>query len=150
VSHGRRGAADSQGRYYVLTGLDMWTDQFFATGTRTTGNGTQRFAIVDPQWTGNLPPMTEMFRSPTAQGWLLGRAQTNGPQDFENVLRFQDGYAAVPLSRVGSTTPLPSPPSDPMVDVKTPPPQLLAALSAASFLDFFSQAMTKNPPHAND
>ena len=44
---------DSNGRYYVMTALDMWTDQFSATGTRTTGNGKQILAFVRQDWNVN-------------------------------------------------------------------------------------------------
>lgn len=141
---------DSEGRYYVLTVLDMWTDQFCATGTRTTGNKAQRLAFVGAGWRGELPADANVIHCPTVQGWLLGRAQTNGASDFANVHRFQAGFAANPLSRLGSNTLPDPPPVDPNVDIATPPPMQVEALTPRAFVDLLTRAMAVNVPHPND
>lgn len=141
---------DSEGRYYVLTALDMWTDQFSATGTRTTGNKAQRLAFVGTGWQGTLPADAHVIQCPTAQGWLLGRAQTNGASDFSNVHRFQAGLVAHSLSRPGSNTPVEPPNVDPSVDITTPPPLQVEALTARAFVDLFTRSMAVNVPHQND
>src|SRR5215471_14525846 len=41
---------DTQGRYYLLQLLDMWTDSFAGIGKRTTGAGAGDFVIVGPAW----------------------------------------------------------------------------------------------------
>jgi hypothetical protein len=46
---------DTQGRYYLLQMLDMWTDSFAGVGKHTTGTGTGDFAVVGPGWQGELP-----------------------------------------------------------------------------------------------
>src|SRR5262249_53591536 len=43
---------DSNGRYYLLPMLDLWTDVFASPGKRTTGTGEQVFAIAAPGWRG--------------------------------------------------------------------------------------------------
>ncbi|MGA7020056.1 MAG: DUF1254 domain-containing protein, partial [Pseudolabrys sp.] len=47
--------SDSAGRYYLLPMLDMWTDVFQSTGSRTTGTSAQLLAIAEPRWQGQLP-----------------------------------------------------------------------------------------------
>src|SRR6185369_2490024 len=140
---------DSGGRYYLLPILDMWTDVFASPGARTTGTGPQTFAIVGPKWQGQLPQGVEELRSPTSNGWLIGRTQTNGKSDYESVHQFQAGLKAAPLSAWGKANTPPRGKVDPNVDTR-PPVEQVQKMDAATFFGLFTELMKENPPHAND
>jgi hypothetical protein len=139
----------SDGRYYLLPWLDMWSDVCTVPGSRTTGNGAQTFAIVGPNWHGQLPAGVTEYRSPTGEGVLIGRTQTNGRADYENVHKFQDGLKAVPLSAYGKPYTPPKGVVNASQDMSAPPDQI-DKMSAATFFGMFAELMKKNPPHAND
>jgi hypothetical protein len=141
--------ATSGQRYFLLPMLDMWTDVWASPGTRTTGNAAQTFAIVGPRWQGTLPPDMEMLRSPTETGWMIGRTQTNGKDDYDNVHKFQASLAAVPLSAWGQPYTPPKAQVNPQQDGSAPGEQV-AQMDAATFFATFAEATKGNPPHAND
>jgi len=145
---------DTAGRYHVIPLMDMWTDVFASLGTRTTGNSGGKFAIVGPDWKGKLPDGVGMIRSPTNVGWIIGRYQTNGPEDYPNVHKLQAGLLASPLSSGGSSGAAANDPTAdaPMsaVDRAVPPVVQAATMEPAQFFALFAELMKRNPPHASD
>lgn len=142
---------DTSGRYYLLPMLDMWTDVFSVVGSRTTGNKAGHFALVAPGWSGTLPDGVTKIAAPTSTIWILGRTQTNGPSDYENVHKVQDGYKLTPLSQWGKVYAGPAKvPTDPAVDDKTPPLVQVNKLDGVAVLGRLADLMAKYPPHAND
>jgi hypothetical protein len=140
---------DSGGRYYLLPMLDLWTDVFASPGKRTTGTAEQTFAIVGPDWKGELPKGVDMVRSPTGSGWMIGRTQTNGKPDFGRVHEFQSGLEAIPLSAWGTDYTPPKGQVDPKVSPDSPVQQV-AKMDAAAFFARFAALTHGAPPHAND
>jgi hypothetical protein len=142
---------DSGGRFYLLQFMDAWTDTFADPGKRTTGTAETWFAIVGPGWSGKLPQNVVRYDAPTDLVWLLGRTQTNGASDYDNVHAFQRGMRLVPLSQYpGSDQNTSTPPvARPSASGPTPPDQV-KAMEATAFFAAFAMAMKANPPHAGD
>lgn len=142
---------DDVERFYLLPMLDMWTEVFAAPGTRTLQSSGGSFAVVGPRWSGELPDGVEAIRSPTAIGWIIGRTQTNGTSDYEVVHRIQGGLRATPLGHWGEVyEPPESSPVVPDWDMKTPPPEQVADMSAAEYFTLFADLLKDNPPHEID
>lgn len=142
---------DTGGRYYLLPMLDMWTDVFSVVGSRTTGTKAGNFAITAPGWDGALPDGTTRIAAPTSMIWILGRTQTNGPSDYDNVHKIQDGYKLTPLSEWGKTAPAKLDQAiDPAIDNKTPPFLQVNRMDGMAVLGQLAELMEKYPPHPND
>ncbi|MGH3151949.1 MAG: DUF1254 domain-containing protein [Streptosporangiaceae bacterium] len=144
--------ADPDGRYYELPMYDMWTDAFAAPGQRTSGTGPGNWAVIPPGWNGDLPEGVDRIDAPTPMIWIIGRTQTDGPDDYPAVHKIQDAYRLVPLARWGAAdaaaqgTAAP----DPSVDMTTPPLDQVNAMSAASYFDYAMALMAVHPPHLTD
>jgi hypothetical protein len=138
-------------RYYMMPMLDFWTEVFAVPGSRTSGNQAGSYAIHGPNWEGKLPEGVEPIRSPTNLGWIIGRTQTNGPSDYDNVHRIQDGYKLTPLSRWGtSSEPTTKKQINTEWDTKTPPPVQVANMDAEAYFELFATLLKDNPPHEID
>jgi hypothetical protein len=142
---------DTGGRYYILQFMDMWTDVFESIGSRTTGTGEQKFLFIGPDWKGRVPEDIVTIKSPTNYAWMVGRIETNGKKDYENVHRIQDGMYLRFLNHEGEEPyKVRRQKTDNSVDMKTPPVQQIADMSVDSFFSRFGEVIKKNHPHIND
>jgi hypothetical protein len=142
---------DSAGRFYLLQFMDAWTETFADPGKRATGTSEKWFAIAGPGWHGQLPPGVTRIDAPTSQVWLLGRTQTNGASDYDNVHAFQRGMRLVSLSQFPGEEPKAGP--RPVTHQPSPgptPPDRVRAMDVEQFLRAFADAIKMNPPHAED
>ena len=143
-------APDTQGRYYMLPMLDMWTDVISVPGKRTSGTQAAQFAVTGPGWKGELPTGVTQIRSPTPYVWIIGRTQTNGPTDYAAVHKVQAGYTVTPLSDRRKTPRAPKVVLDPDLDMTTPPLLRVNAMPAKDFFAYAAELMKLHPPHVTD
>src|SRR5262249_15093382 len=143
-------APDTNGRYYLLPMLDMWTDVFASPGWRTTGTGAANFLVTPPGWNGTVPGRMTRIEAPTPYVWIIGRTKTDGPADYEAVHKIQAGYKITPLSQWGKETSLPEPKIDPDVDLTTPPKKQVDSMPAGKFFAYAAKLIKLHPAHITD
>jgi hypothetical protein len=141
---------DSSGRFYLLQFMDAWSETFANPGKRTTGTGEMWFAFTGPGWTGNLPDGVIHHEAPTNIVWLLGRTQTNGVSDYDNVHAFQRGMRIMPLSSYpnGEQKLASALAFGKSGDIT--PPAKVNAMTPVEYLTAFTQALKANAPHSAD
>ena len=103
-------------------------------------------------WKGTLPERAQRIDAPTNMVWLIGRTQTNGASDYENVHAIQRGYRLMPLSLYPD-----GPRKRPVASagMRTPgavatPPMRVQQLTPAQFFNTFAELLVANPPHPGD
>ncbi len=144
-------------RFYMLEILDAWTNVISTPGVRTTGTGAEEFALVGPDWDGQLPANVRRIQAPTNMVWIIGRTYAKGAKDLEVVHVIQDRYRLIPLSQFdrsygGAAT---APEKDAAVDtvqmkLQTSANATVEMLDAKTFFTKLSQLMKDNPPAATD
>ncbi|HTF70169.1 MAG TPA: DUF1254 domain-containing protein [Edaphobacter sp.] len=143
-------APDTDGRYYLLPMLDMWTDVFASPGWRTTGTKAGNFLVTPPGWKGTVPDGMTRIDAPTPYVWLIGRTKTDGPPDYEAVRKIQAGYKVTLLSEFGKP---PKPVEfklDPSVDMKTPPKVQVDTMAGGKYFAYAAELLKLHPPHITD
>ena len=143
-------APNTDGRYYLLPMLDMWTDVFASPGWRTTGTQAGNFLITPPSWTGTVPAGMSRINAPTPYVWIIGRTKTDGPPDYDAVHKIQAGYKVTPLSEWEKTPKPVEVKIDPTVDMKTPPKVQVDTMPADKFFAYAAELLKVNPPHITD
>jgi hypothetical protein len=143
-------APDTNGRYYLLPMLDMWSDVFASPGWRTTGTKAGRFLVTPPGWSGTGPAGLAQIAAPSPYVWIIGRTKTDGPQDYDAVREIQSGYKITSLSGWGKPTALVRATIDPAIDMKTPPMAQVDNMPAGKFFAYAAELLKLNPPHSTD
>ena len=143
-------APDTDGRYYLLPMLDMWTDVFASPGWRTTGTKVGNFLVTPPGWTSTVPDDMTQIQAPTPYVWIIGRTKTDGPADYDAVHRIQAGYKITPLSQWGGEPTAPEVKIDPSVDMKTPPKIQIDTMPADKYFAYAAELLKLHPPHITD
>jgi hypothetical protein len=143
-------APDTDGRYYLLPMLDMWTDVFASPGWRTTGTKAGNFLVTPPGWNGAVPDGMTRISAPTPYVWVIGRTKTDGPPDYDAVHKIQAGYKVALLSEFGKAPKPVEFKPDPSIDMKTPPKVQVDTMAAGKYFAYAAELLKLHPPHVTD
>ena len=142
---------DMGDRYWLMQLIDAWNNVPAVPGSRTLGGKGGDFAIAGPGWSGQLPDGLTELRMPTSLGIVAGRTYVSGPDDYPAVHALQDQYRVVPLKAWGSDWAPPAEvPVQPGVDLKTPVPRQVLAMSPETFFGRLNALLATNPPYPDD
>jgi hypothetical protein len=136
---------NSQGRYYMVEIVDMWTNAFAYAGGLETGYGGGKFTLVGPGWKGTLPPGVTRIDSPTPWVELQPRVFVKNSADIPAAKAVLDQITLTKL-------PQESAPSALSYNYQAPDLEPGIASSRLPFKDplqfwtICSAAMNENPP----
>lgn len=85
-------------RYFNITFMDAFTDNFAAIGTGPTKGRGGKFWIAGPDWMGAAPAGVTVLRSSTNDVWMLGRIVVEGPEDLAAAKTLQAQITISPTS----------------------------------------------------
>lgn len=89
-------------RYFTFEVSAFTSDNVDYVGQRTTGSTAGSFAIIGPDWNGELPEGVRALQpSPTPWVLVTGRTMVEGEADVPAVQKLQKEYHLTPLSRWG-------------------------------------------------
>lgn len=117
-------------RYISVAGMNMFTDNDFILGTRTTGGEGGRFTVVGPGQAGSGP---NTVRLATPHGWILSRILVDGEGDLPAVRALQDQLAIA--------GPAVTPPTTVFANRQAP---------AAEYFASVAELLRANPPPGTD
>ena len=151
---------DTNGRYYLLPMLDMWSDVFASPGWRTTGTQAGNFLVTPSGWRPDLrerfidefklPRDTQRIDAPTPYVWVIGRTKTDGPADYDAVRKIQAGFKVTLLSEWGKPPKPAEVKIDPSIDMKTPPKIQVDTMPAGKYFAYAAELLKLQPPHITD
>ncbi len=91
-------------RYFNITFMDAFTDNFGAIGSGPTKGVGGRYWIAGPQWSGTAPAGVNVIKAPTNDVWMLARIVVDGPEDLAAAKALQQ---QITLKALTDATPKP-------------------------------------------
>ncbi len=141
-------APNSNGRYYMIEIVDMWTNAFAYVGGVATGYKGGTFALVGPGWHGRLPAGVRRIDSPTPWVELQPRVHVKSHADLAGAQAVLRAITVEGLAQYeGKPAPL-----QPAYDYAAPEINPKVASSQMQFTnqlqfwEILSAAMNENPP----
>jgi hypothetical protein len=140
---------DSGGRYYMVETVDMWTNAFAYPAGATAGYNGGKFAYVDPNWKGDLPPGITRIDAPTPWILIQPRVHMPNPEQLTAARKVLGEITVQTLSEYMGKPALPPAKYDyaepQFLDPKLPV-STLDFKDPLQFWEILSAAMNENPP----
>ena len=145
-------APDTNGRYYLLPMLDMWTDVFASPGWRTTGTEAADFLITPAGLDGKaFQRVSPALPRPLLMSGSSAAPRRTGRRTTTPCIRFRRATRSRRLSRWGKGPAEPvTVKSDPAVDMKTPPMVQVDTMPAGAYFTYAAELLKLHPPHLTD
>lgn len=142
---------DMGNRYYVMPLLDAWTNTFESLGSRTTGQGPQKYLLANADFSGATPEGYTLITSPTNMVWITGRIQADSATDAKLAAQLQEQYTLMTLQEFeGGENPFTDfQPQYTFGKVRLPVPYSLQ-MDAAEFYDTFFEMRAMNTAPGSD
>lgn len=141
-------APDSDGRYYMIQIVDMWTNAFAYVGGIATGYKGGTYALVGPGWQGQLPPGVKRIDCPTRWVEIQPRVHVKNQADLAGARKVLHAITVTGLAQYnGSAAPAPRGYhyDAPKISPKVASSQM-QFLDPLQFWEIFSTAMNENRP----
>ncbi len=144
-------APDSNGRYYMVEIVDMWTNAFAYVGGKATGYKGGKFALVGPGWEGDLPSGVQRIDCPTP--WVLLQPRVHiyvdGKTDLPGAREVLESIHTVALAEFTgkpALAPLQYDYPAPVAANPDLPVSVLDYKDPLQFWELLMAAMNENPP----
>lgn len=141
-------APDSDGRYYMIEIVDMWTNAFAYVGGVATGYKGGTYALVGPGWQGQLPAGMKRVDCPTRWVEVQPRVHVRNKADLAGARKVLHAITVTGLAEFNGG-PAPAPVAyrydAPKINPKVASSQM-QFLDPLQFWEIFSAAMNENPP----
>ncbi|MFK8050619.1 MAG: DUF1254 domain-containing protein [Halioglobus sp.] len=132
---------DTAGRYFTIAVTNLYAEVEHI-GRRTTGTEEAYFALIGPNWSGDLPEGIKPIRVESEQGWLLGRMLVDGPEDFQAAKALVDDIWLSTLTEF-------MPGKRPRV-ADTPRAESIDPTSSLEFFKILNQSLKKLPSRSSE
>ncbi|MGA2109091.1 MAG: DUF1254 domain-containing protein, partial [Syntrophorhabdales bacterium] len=139
---------DFGSRYRRVQVIDGWTHML--TVLRT-GSEARDFALVGPNWTGELPSGVIVVNSPTDM--VLVQVHSRSSREIEDIAAVCSLLELMSLKALGSDgRPIDAPPDGAYANgmAMKPPSEQIAEMDAKTFFTYFADLLSSNPPSAAD
>jgi hypothetical protein len=144
---------DSDGRYYMVETVDMYTNAFAYPAGVTNGYKGGKYAMVAPGWKGKLPAGLKRIDCPTPWVLIQPRIHMPNPSELAAARKVLAGITLQGLSEYMGKSALPAPKYDyaaPQFVSQKLPVSDLDFKDPLQFWEILSAAMNENPPPENE
>jgi len=141
---------DTNQRYYLIQIMDAWTNVIGSLGKRTTGTKSLKFFLCGPNYKGLSPKELIRIDSPTNMAWILGRIDTNGPEDYDTVGRIQEQITLEIYNKTSENIMMNNSVLINKTKSKLVPIDKLMNMDVDEYYNTFSKLLQDNSPLKND